>query len=248
MKLADKTALVTGGGSGIGRATAELFAQEGARVAVLDRDGEAAESVAKAISGRSYRLDVGERTEVEDTFARVADDLGPAQILVTAAGFSGGHRLVDTSEELWDEIFRVNVKGTYLCLKAVIPGMAAAGGGSVITVGSQLAHAGGRDNAAYIASKGAVISLTRSAALEHAADNIRVNVMIPGAIATPMLERGLNRHADPEAARARSQGRHAMGRFGTPQEIAKGALYLASDDSTFVTGSELVMDGGWLAA
>lgn len=248
MKLADRTAIVTGGGSGIGRATAELFAQEGARVAVLDRDGEAAELVAKAISGRSYRLDVGERGEVEDTFARVGDDLGPAHILVTAAGISGGHRLVDTPEALWDEIFRVNVKGTYLCLKAAIPGMAAAGGGSVITVGSQLAHAGGRDNAAYIASKGAVIGLTRAAALEHAADNVRVNVMIPGAIATPMLERSLNRHGDPEAARARSRGRHAMGRFGTPQEIAKGALYLACDDSSFVTGSELVMDGGWLVA
>jgi NAD(P)-dependent dehydrogenase (short-subunit alcohol dehydrogenase family) len=124
----------------------------------------------------------------------------------------------------------------------------AAGSGSVITVGSQLAYAGGRGNAAYIASKGAVISLTRTAALEHAADNVRVNVMIPGAIDTPLLKRGMNRHADPEAARARSQGRHAMGRFGTPREIAKGALYLASDDSAFVTGSELVMDGGWLAA
>jgi NAD(P)-dependent dehydrogenase (short-subunit alcohol dehydrogenase family) len=248
MKLAGKTALVTGGGSGIGRATCELFAREGARVAVLDKDGEAAEAVAGAISGRSYRLDVGEGAQVEDTFARIADELGPAQILVTAAGISSGKRLVDTPEELWDEIFRINVKGTYLCLKAAIPGMVAAGGGSVITVGSQLAHAGGRENAAYIASKGAVISLTRTAALEHAADNVRVNVMSPGAIDTPLLALGMARHADPEAARARSRGRHAMGRFGTAEEIAKGALYLACDDSTFVTGSELVMDGGWLVA
>lgn len=247
MKLAEKTAMITGGGSGIGAATCALFAEEGARVAVVDRDGDAAQAVAGEIGGRSYATDVGEAGEVEDAVARIAEELGPVDVLVTAAGISGGNRLVDSSEELWDEIFRVNVKGTYLCMKAAIPGMVAAGGGSVIAIGSQLALAGGRDNAAYIASKGAVISLSRTAALEHAADKVRVNVMIPGAIETPLLERGMKRHADPEAARARSRARHALGRFGTPREVALGALYLASDDSSFVTGTELVIDGGWLA-
>lgn len=126
--------------------------------------------------------------------------------------------------------------------------MVHAGKGSIITVASQLALAGGRRSAAYIASKGAILSLTRSVALDYAADGIRANVLVPGAIETPFLERGFARAENRDAARAESQARHPMGRFGSPDEVARAALFLASDDSSFTTGAELRVDGGWLAA
>jgi NAD(P)-dependent dehydrogenase (short-subunit alcohol dehydrogenase family) len=167
---------------------------------------------------------------------------------MTAAGISVGGTVLTTEPDAWNEVFRVNVGGTWLWARAVLPGMRQRGSGAIVTVASQLAMAGGRGNSAYIASKGAVISLTRTMALDFAADGIRVNAVLPGATDTPLLNRSFARHADPQAARAASQARHPLGRFARVEEVAEAALYLASDAAGFTTGVCLPVDGGWLAA
>jgi NAD(P)-dependent dehydrogenase (short-subunit alcohol dehydrogenase family) len=145
-------------------------------------------------------------------------------------------------------VFRANVGGTWLWARAAIPIMQRQGSGTIVTLASQLAIAGGKGNSAYIAAKGAILSLTRTMAVDFASDGIRVNAIAPGAIDTPMLRRSFARHADPNAMREASRQRHAMKRFGRAEEVAAAALYLASDDSGFTTGVVLPVDGGWLAA
>ena len=190
----------------------------------------------------------------DDDFARAAIEQavaahGRLDGLATIAGISeSGVALCAIEPAVWDRIFEINVKATWRWMCAAVPAMRAGGGGSIVTVASQLAFAGGRLNAAYIASKGAVASLTKTAAVELAEDGIRVNAVAPGATDTPLLQRGLSRQADPAAARERSRDRHAMQRFGRPEEIANGISWLLSDEAGFATGSTLVLDGGWLAA
>lgn len=253
MRVSGKVALITGAGSGIGRASALLFAAEGARIAVVDRDAEgAAETVAAVAAAGGEAIscvgDVG-----ESGFAAMAAEgalarWGRIDVLMTAAGFSCGGTVTTTAPDDWDAVFRANVGGTWLFAREVIPAMQRQGGGSIITLASQLALAGGRGNSAYIAAKGAILSLTRTMALDYAADRIRVNAIAPGAIDTAMLRRSFARHADPEPVREASRNRHALKRFGEAEEIAQGALYLASDEASFTTGTTLVIDGGWLAA
>jgi 2-keto-3-deoxy-L-fuconate dehydrogenase len=161
---------------------------------------------------------------------------------------SVGKTLLETTEEEWDRVFAVNAKGTFLWVKAALKPMIAGGGGSVITVASQIPLSGGRNTASYASSKGAVIALTKSVALDYAADKVRANALAPGAIDTPFLQRSFKRAVDPAAARQRSIDRHPMGRFGTVEEVAKAALFLASDESSFTTGSVLMVEGGWNAA
>jgi 2-keto-3-deoxy-L-fuconate dehydrogenase len=251
MRLNNKIAMVTGAGSGIGRRIATLFAEEGSLVALLDVDFAAAESAAREIPGFAERCvpidcDVANSDSVAAAVSLIISKWGGLNIVCTAAGISLGNALTETSVDAWDAVFAVNAKGTFLCLRAAIPHIVAAGGGSIITIATQLAIAGGRNNAAYIASKGAVISLTRSVALDYAASGIRANVILPGAILTPMLERSFLRQVDPFAAREISRLRHPLGRFGTVDEVALAALFLASDESAFTTGIELPVDGGWL--
>ncbi|AMJ63780.1 SDR family oxidoreductase [Bosea sp. PAMC 26642] len=253
MRLPGKVALITGAGSGIGRATALLFAMEGARVALVDRDAEgAAETVAAVAAAGGEAIscvgDVGEPDFAEMAAEGALTRWGQIDVLMTAAGFSCGGTVTTTKPEDWDAVFRANVGGTWLFGRAAIPAMQRQGGGSIITLASQLALAGGRGNSAYIAAKGAILSLTRTMALDYAADRIRVNAIAPGAIDTPMLRRSFARHSDPEPIREASRNRHALKRFGTAEEIAQGALYLASDEASFTTGTTLVVDGGWLAA
>jgi NAD(P)-dependent dehydrogenase (short-subunit alcohol dehydrogenase family) len=248
--LAGKVAIVTGGASGIGRATALLFAAEGAYVALVDRDADALAATARQIGDdavQAFDLDVTDARAVAIATDRVLAQWGRLDALVTAAGISGsGKPAADTTEEDWDRILAVNAKGTFLWVRAALARMTR--GGSIVTIASQLARSGGRENAAYVASKGAVISLTRSIALDYAAQGIRANVLLPGATDTPMLARSFSRRADPDAAREASRARHPLGRFATAEEVARAALFLASDESAFVTGVELPVEGGWLVA
>jgi 2-keto-3-deoxy-L-fuconate dehydrogenase len=253
MRLQGRTAVITGAGSGIGRASALLFAQEGAQLALVDCDGAGLQETMTAIGAATDKTsvhtgDVGDAGFANTAVAEIVARHGRLDVLMTAAGFSCGGTVLTTDPADWDAVFRTNVGGTWLWSRAAIPQMQRQGSGSIITLASQLALAGGKGNSAYIAAKGAIISLTRTMALDFADHGIRVNAIAPGAIDTPMLRRSFARHADPEPVREASRNRHAMKRFGKPEEIAATALHLASDASSFTTGTVMVVDGGWLAA
>jgi NAD(P)-dependent dehydrogenase (short-subunit alcohol dehydrogenase family) len=249
-RLMGRTAVVTGGGSGIGRSIATRFAKEGATIVVVDIDASGAAETAEMVeeqgaSCRWFEADVSDHTSANEISAVVNQQLGSVDVLVTAAGISVGKSLPDTQPEEWDRVFAVNVKGTYLWMRALIPNMSGRGG-SIVAIASQLAVSGGISNAAYVSSKGAIISLCRTTANDHAAEGIRVNCILPGATETPLLERSFARFEDPTPYVERSLSRHPLGRFGRPEEVAEAALFLASDDSSFTTGSELRVDGGWI--
>lgn len=250
MKLADKIAVITGGASGIGLATARLFAAEGARLALVDRDAEGlAAAVAELGSHRAIALhgDVGSEADVEAHAETVIEHYGQIDILFAAAGFSVGRTVPETTLLDWEAVIRTGLTGSFLWSRAVIPRMRRAGSGAIVMVASQLAFSGGRSNAAYLASKGGIVALGKTMAVDHAADGIRVNVVVPGAIETPLLRRSFARSGDPDGARARSISRHPLGRLGLPEEVAKAVLFLVSDDASFTTGSCLMVDGGWTA-
>ena len=250
-RLAGKVAVITGGGSGIGLASARLFAAEGARVAITGRTQSTIEAAARSIAAADPVLaltgDVGDEAKVAAHCAAVIDRFGRIDVLLASAGWSTGTSVPDTPLADWNAVMTSNLTGSFLWSRAVIAEMRKTGGGSIILVGSQLAYAGGRSNAAYLASKGALASLARTMAVDHAGENIRVNLLVPGAIDTPLLRRAFARRDDPAAAEAASVARHPLGRLGKPEELAKAALFLASDESSFTTGSELMADGGWLA-
>jgi 2-keto-3-deoxy-L-fuconate dehydrogenase len=253
MRLKDRIAVITGAGSGIGRASAALFAREGAFVALVDRDSTGMQETLAAIrgaggEGSEHPGDVGDIGFAEATVGAIISQHRRLDVLMTAAGWSCGGTVVTTDPADWDAVFRTNVGGTWLWSRAAVPHMQRQGKGSIITLASQLAFAGGRGNSAYIAAKGAIVSLTRTMAVDFASDGIRVNAIAPGAIDTPMLRRSFARHADPEPVREASRRRHAMKRFGRAEEIAETALHLASDASSFTTGTVMPVDGGWLAA
>lgn len=242
MRLQGKVALITGAASGIGQAIAERFDREGARLALVDQ------TLATMPNARSFTGDVSDPALAASTVAQAVEAFGRLDILVTAAGISMQGQVTNTEPADWDRVFAVNVRGTYLFMRAAIPVMASRGGGSIVTIASQLAlSGGGRGGAAYIASKGAIVSLTRTSAVDHAAQGIRINSLLPGATDTPLLQRGFSRQPDPDAARERSRTRHPMGRFGKVEEMAAAALYLASDEASFTTGVCLPVDGGWTA-
>ena len=253
MRLKDRIAIVTGAGSGIGRASALLFAGQGAFVALVDRDQAGMAETLSAIreakgDGSKHLGDVGDGDFAKATVDGIMSRHGRLDVLMTAAGWSCGGTVVTTSPSDWDAVFRTHVGGTWLWARAAVPQMQRQGKGSIVTLASQLAIAGGKGNSAYIAAKGAIISLTRTMAVDFATDGIRVNAIAPGAIETPMLQRSFARHEDPGGAREASRSRHAMKRFGKAEEVAEAALYLASDASSFATGTVMVVDGGWLAA
>jgi NAD(P)-dependent dehydrogenase (short-subunit alcohol dehydrogenase family) len=252
MKLKDRVAVVTGAASGIGAASARLFAAEGAKLALIDLDEAGLGRVAADIEAEggeaiTIAADVSQADAARDGVARVLEKWGRIDVLMTAAGISLGGTVDALTEETWDRTFAINVKGTYLWIHHAIQPMIAAGSGAIVTVGSQLAQSSLGKNAAYVASKGAIASFTKTIAVDHARQGIRVNALMPGVIDTPMPARSLQRQADPEAARSFWKQRHPMGRIGQPEEVAKAALFLASDDSSFVTGTLLFVDGGWTA-
>ncbi|WP_216641176.1 SDR family oxidoreductase [Oceaniglobus roseus] len=245
--LAGQVAVITGAGSGIGLATARLFATCGARLALVDRERESLAALAREFPAALLLSgDVGDPAVVADHAAAVAEQCGPMDILVTAAGWSDGKSVADGDFAGWRAVLGTVLDGTYLWAQQGARAMAERGG-AIVMVGSQLALAGGRSNAAYLAGKGAVMSLARSMALDHAEQGIRVNTVIPGAIETPLLARSFARSPDPAAARARSVARHPMGRLGRAEEVAQAILFLAGDTASFTTGSCVMVDGGWLA-
>jgi NAD(P)-dependent dehydrogenase (short-subunit alcohol dehydrogenase family) len=249
MRLQGRTAIVTGAASGIGRASAKLFAEEGARLALVDRDAAGLQETLGLVGEATTHVgDVGNTDFAETVVSDVIARHGRLDILMTAAGFSCGGTVLTTSVDDWDAVFRANVGGTWLWARAAVPHMQRQHKGSIIALASQLAIAGGKGNSAYIAAKGAIVSLTRTMAVDFATDGIRVNAIAPGAIDTPMLRRSFARHANSDAVRETSRNRHAMKRFGHAEEIAQTALHLASDASSFTTGTVMVVDGGWLAA
>jgi NAD(P)-dependent dehydrogenase (short-subunit alcohol dehydrogenase family) len=240
--------LVTGAASGIGRDVALALAAEGARLVLMDRDAAGLGEVASRCGAMAVRGDVSRATDVANA-AEALDRLGPARLLVTAAGILGPTApLPSVEEEDWDRLFAVNVKGTWLALKAVLPRMAAGGGGAVVTIASGAGLAGNAVFPAYSASKGAVVLMTRSVAVGHAAQGIRANAVCPGQIETPMLRdvfAGLGEQAP--ALEATFKARNPSGRFGTPAEVTGAVLFLLSEEASYINGAALLIDGGRLA-
>jgi len=249
MRLEDHVAIITGAASGIGQATLDLFVAEGARVIAVDRDAGALETACAGKAAIVARVgDVTDEGVARDAVADAVARCGRLDVMVTAAGISMGQPLLTTELAAWEQVFAVNAKATFLWAREALRVMVPAQRGSIITIASQLAFAGGRNNAAYVASKGAVVSLTRSIALDYAQSGVRCNCVLPGATDTPMLRRSFGRAPDPEAARTRSRTRHAMDRFGKAEETARAILFLASGESSFTTGAMLPVEGGWLVA
>lgn len=253
-RVATKVAIVTGAAMGIGRACAELLAGEGAAVAITDRETAAGKEVNDALLKAGRRSifvehDVGSEDHWERVIAEVLKAFGKIDILVNNAGVGWFGDVEHTSLDDWHSLLRVNLDGVFLGIKHAIPSMRAAGGGSIINISSIEGLIGDPRLAAYNASKGAVRLLTKSAALYCARErmNIRVNSIYPGYIETPMVEHALASSDNPEAMRQAIEALHPVGHMGQPVDIAYGVLYLASDESTFVTGSELVIDGGYTA-
>jgi NAD(P)-dependent dehydrogenase (short-subunit alcohol dehydrogenase family) len=249
LRLAGKVALISGAARGMGAAEARLFAREGARVVigdVLEAEGAAIEAEISAKGGEAVfvRLDVTRESDWAQAVASTVQRFGKLDVLVNNAGIGGVGRVDETATEAWDRVMEVNAKGVFLGTRAAIPAMRGAGGGSIINISSQLGLVGMDDSSPqYTASKGAVRLLTKTTALQYARDGIRCNSVHPGPIVTPMTER---RRAEP-AVYQRMLSRIPLGRYGEPDEVAYGVLHLASDESAFVTGSELVIDGGWTA-
>src|ERR1700704_1484098 len=245
MRLADKVAIITGGGSGIGKAIAQAFVREGARVVIAGRDGKKLELAAAEIGGDCLAVaaDVSTVEGVKKLVDAVLKKFEQINILVNNAAVL----LPGTAESLtdaeFDQTLNVNVRGVWLASRAVLPHMRAGGGGSIINIGSVLSLLGARNRVAYAASKGAVVAMTKAMALDHAPENIRVNCIAPGIVATEMVAK----FNTDEAARRQREAMHPMGRFGQPEDVASAAVFLASDESGWTTGSVLTVDGGYSA-
>ena len=248
MRLAGKVCIVTGGGSGIGRATCLLFAQEGGRIVVADKSLDAAETVAGAVgeAAIAHRTDVSDSQSVRAMLKQTVDRFGRLDVLVNNAGYGIPGSVVETDEADWDRLMAVNLNGVFYGCKYAIPIMRERGG-VIVNTASVVATVGIRDRAAYCASKGAVAALTRAMALDHVAEGIRINCIAPGTIDSPYFKEMLADSERPEALRRELEQRQAMNRLGTPEEIARGILYLACDDSSFATGTMLTVDGGMTA-
>ncbi|HUX77123.1 MAG TPA: SDR family NAD(P)-dependent oxidoreductase [Anaerolineae bacterium] len=251
-RLTGKRALITGAASGIGRATALLFAREGAAVAVVDVDEAGGQAVAQAIQDEGGRAvfvccDVTQAEDCRRAVQRTVDEFGGLDILFNNAGIIRRATVIGTTEEEWDRVMAVNVKSIFLLSKCAIPVMAQAGGGAIVNTSSGWGLVGGRNAVSYCASKGAVVNMTRAMALDHGAQNIRVNCICPGDTDTPMLRNEARQLGQSDEVFLAEAADRPLQRIGRPEDVAQAVLYLVSDDASFVTGTALVVDGGGLA-
>ena len=250
-ELSEKVALVTGAGSGIGAAIADTMAAAGALVFATDRDGEAAAATAERIRaaggrGKGLTLDVTDEAGCAAVLAAVTASGHALDILVNNAGIGHVGTMTSTTGADLDRLYAVNVRGIFNVSRTFLPGMLERRSGTIVNMASVAGVVGLRDRLAYCTTKFAVVGLTKSMALDHAGSGVRVNCICPGRVQTPFVAARLQEYPDPERAFREMSGSQALGRMGTPEEIAAAALYLASDEAAFVTGSALMIDGGWV--
>ena len=248
MRLENKVALISGGARGMGAVEAKMFAAEGAKVVIGDMLGDEGRQVEAEINESGgecvfVQLDVTDENAWQDAVATTVARFGKLDILINNAGIARINSVEDTTSEEWDLVMDINAKGVFLGTKAAIPEIRKAGGGSIVNISSIAGLTGGRTSS-YAASKGAVRLLTKSTAIQYAADGLRCNSVHPGVIETPMTTPIM---LNTPEGRELNASRHPLGRFGQPEDIAYGVLFLASDESSFMTGSELVIDGGLTA-
>jgi NAD(P)-dependent dehydrogenase (short-subunit alcohol dehydrogenase family) len=248
-RLSGKVALITGAGSGIGRACAIAFAREGARVVLVGRRKLPLDAVAREIGENAFAIagDISKKEDIERVVAETVAHFGHLHVLVNNAAKLVGGTAETHSESEWDETFDANVRGLWLLSRAALPHMRKAGKGSIINISSVVGLVGAKNRLAYSASKGAVTLMTKAMALDHAHEQIRVNAICPGIVDTELVAQFINNAPDPEAARKQRIALHPLGRFGQPEDIAHAAVYLASDESAWVTGTAIPVDGGYSA-
>jgi len=252
-RLSGKVALITGSGTGIGRACALAFSHEGAQVTVVGRRKAPLEAVAREIEtsgGKALGItcDVTSRASVEAAIAGATKHFGRLDLVVNNAGAIVVGTVEETSGEDWDRVMATNLTGTFLVSRAAIPALRAAGRGSIVNIGSYLGIVARKQRAAYCAAKAGIAGLTRAMALDHAQEKIRVNCICPAIIETEMAIESLSKAADPEAARKQRTAEIPLGRFGKPEDVASMAVFLASDESSWVTGVSFPLDGGQTAS
>ena len=247
--LTHKITLVTGAGSGIGAAIAVTFAAAGARVYVTDRSEAAARATVSSVRGAatSFTLDVTDEQQCVQRARQVIDESGRLDVLVNCAGIGHVGTILQTGGDDLDRVYACNVRGVFNVSKAFVPSMLQRRSGSIINIASVGGVVGIRDRVAYCTSKFAVVGLTKSMALDHALDGVRINCICPGRVETPFVAKRLAEYPNQDEARREMTASQAVGRMGRPDEIAAAALYLASDEASFITGSALMIDGGWSA-
>ena len=250
MRLSNRVAVITGAKGGIGLATAGRFAAEGADVVlvdVLDASAEARMLIESGSKARFIHVDVGDETAVAELFVEVEAEFGRVDVLVNNATVESADSVLSSAGDAWDELMSVNLRGAFLCAKAAIPSLERSGGGSIVNMSSELALVSSPGPAAYSTSKAALVQLTRVLAADHAKANIRVNALCPGPISTQLLQEVLSASSDPDRLLKSFEERTLLGRLGRPEEVASACAFLASDDSSFMTGATMVLDGGWTA-
>lgn len=248
-RLADRRALVTGAGGGIGAAIAERLTAEGARVFVVDVDGDAAAGTAERLGAGagSFAADVSSDREVAAAVAAATEAFGGLDVVVNNAGVGVPGTVVDTDLDAYERVMAINVRGTFLGMRHGVPALRASGGGAIVNLSSIAALVGLPGRAAYTAAKGAIDALTRAAAIDHLAEGIRINAVAPGTVETPWIDRIVGQTDDPAAEKQRMRERQPHGRFVQPEEIAAMVAFLASDEAASIVGATMVVDGGMTA-